>query len=42
MVNFQLVLMVEWAKQLEAFKNLPMPVQIGLLRHFSGQHLVSD
>ncbi|KAI1701092.1 ligand-binding domain of nuclear hormone receptor domain-containing protein [Ditylenchus destructor] len=36
----QLILMVEWAKNLEQFRQLPMPSQIGLLRHFSAQHLV--
>lgn len=32
--------MVEWAKHLEQFRCLPMLAQIGLLRHFSAQHLV--
>jgi len=36
----QLILMVEWAKQLEAFRVLSLRSQIGLLRHFSAQHLV--
>uniref|UniRef100_A0AC34FQT2 NR LBD domain-containing protein n=1 Tax=Panagrolaimus sp. ES5 TaxID=591445 RepID=A0AC34FQT2_9BILA len=36
----QLILMVEWAKQIEQFRRLPMQSQIGLLRHFSAQHLV--
>ena len=36
----QLILMVEWAKQMEQFRRLPMQSQIGLLRHFSAQHLV--
>ena len=36
----QLILMVEWAKQLDQFRRLPMQSQIGLLRHFSAQHLV--
>lgn len=32
--------MVEWAKQLEEFRRLPVTSQIGLLRHFSAQHLI--
>ncbi|VDK50292.1 unnamed protein product [Anisakis simplex] len=36
----QLILMVEWAKNLNQFINLPMNVQIALLRNFSAQHLV--
>ncbi|CAJ0567851.1 unnamed protein product, partial [Mesorhabditis spiculigera] len=36
----QLVLMVEWAKRLVSFSKLPMRTQVGLLRHFSAQHLV--
>ncbi|CAJ0946308.1 unnamed protein product, partial [Mesorhabditis belari] len=36
----QLVLMVEWAKRLASFAKLPMSAQVGLLRHFSAQHLV--
>ena len=36
----QLILMVEWAKQLDQFRRLSMQSQIGLLRHFSAQHLV--
>ncbi|VDM24077.1 unnamed protein product [Toxocara canis] len=36
----QLVLMVEWAKNLSQFIHLPMNVQIALLRNFSAQHLV--
>ena len=36
----QLILLVEWAKQLEEFRRLPLRSQIALLRHFSAQHLV--
>lgn len=36
----QLILMVEWAKNLEQFRQFPLQTQIGLLRHFSAQHLV--
>uniref|UniRef100_A0A914ZX65 NR LBD domain-containing protein n=2 Tax=Parascaris univalens TaxID=6257 RepID=A0A914ZX65_PARUN len=36
----QLVLMVEWAKNLTQFLELPMNAQIALLRNFSAQHLV--
>ncbi|VDD96451.1 unnamed protein product [Enterobius vermicularis] len=36
----QLMLMVEWAKNLPEFLQLPMDCQIALLRNFSAQHLV--
>ncbi|CEF63939.1 Transcription factor HNF-4 homolog [Strongyloides ratti] len=36
----QLILMVEWAKNLPQFQSLPMEAQVGLLRHFSSQHLI--
>ncbi|KAF7633951.1 hypothetical protein Mgra_00006690 [Meloidogyne graminicola] len=36
----QLILLVEWAKQLEEFRRLSLFSQIALLRHFSAQHLV--
>ncbi|KAI3420276.1 hypothetical protein GPALN_003590 [Globodera pallida] len=36
----QLILLVEWAKQLEEFRRLSLRSQIALLRHFSAQHLV--
>uniref|UniRef100_A0A914UUC2 Uncharacterized protein n=1 Tax=Plectus sambesii TaxID=2011161 RepID=A0A914UUC2_9BILA len=36
----QLMLMVEWAKTLPAFTDLPMEHQIALLRQYSAQHLV--
>lgn len=39
-MNQQLILMVEWAKNLEQFQRLHMNAQIALLRHFSAQHLV--
>jgi len=36
----QLILMVEWAKHLNSFRQLPLSSQIGLLRHFAAQHLI--
>ncbi|CAI5440132.1 unnamed protein product [Caenorhabditis angaria] len=39
-MNQQLILMVEWAKNLDQFQRLDMNTQISLLRHFSAQHLV--
>ncbi|CAK5090170.1 unnamed protein product [Meloidogyne enterolobii] len=39
-MHHQLILLVEWAKQLEEFRRLSLFSQIALLRHFSAQHLV--
>ncbi|PAV67177.1 hypothetical protein WR25_25017 isoform A [Diploscapter pachys] len=39
-INQQLTLMVEWAKNLDAFQRLRVPAQIALLRHFAAQHIV--
>lgn len=39
-MNYQLTLMVEWAKTLDGFIRLDNTAQVALLRHFSAQHLV--